>query len=755
MKGKERIVQVLLALLLAGLLPGGQVQAVGPCVRMGPVFPQAALKSEAMPVLDIGITKVPLEDELLPVPIITHTNKLSICGGEKSPDEPKPQVQPISTTASSSNDSGINLKGGHPWVDSNAKSNVTANTPASPGEDYSIYANKQWILTSEIKPDKVEKGAFDDAEEVMNQKLHGLLQDSSLTGHNAELVQALYHKYLDWDARNKLGVQPLKQEMAAIQNVKTLGELSKLLSSREGLLYPNYIISYVMPQWEDTSVYGVGIQDGFDTLLGFTTEFTVRTDVGRRRNEANQLAFGKMMERLGYTQKDAVAMYKDALELEAELAEYVYTSEDKLSQNFIAMNRNPMTPAQVEALVPNYPLHAYFVTRRMDKAKVINVEHPAYLRGFNQLYTQRNLNRFKNDMLVRLVLSRLQSLDRAADDVGWEFNKMNFGFGRPSDERLALREVKRDLLEPLEQVYLASYASPQMKADITNLCKKIISYYRTMLQEETWLSDATRQMALRKLDHMVIHAAYPNKFYDYGSLDISQDSFWEAQRKCKLFALERAFDRVDTKVDPDDWNQNILQCNASYYPLDNSINIMVGILNPPFYVPGMADEELYGGIGAVIGHEITHAFDTNGAQFDEKGNLRNWWTKVDYEKFQDRAKRVREYYDNIVPFDGIHLNGAFIQTEAIADMTGLKAMLSILAQKPNADYDRFFRAYAKIWVYLATPQAIKYILYHDVHPLSYLRINVTLQQFDEFYRTYHVKKGDTMYLDPEDRILVW
>ena len=125
-------------------------------------------------------------------------------------------------------------------------------------------------------------------------------------------------------------------------------------------------------------------------------------------------------------------------------------------------------------------------------------------------------------MLVRLVLSRLQSLDRAADDVGWEFNKMNFGFGRPSDERLALREVKRDLLEPLEQVYLASYASPQMKADITNLCKKIISYYRTMLQEETWLSDATRQMALRKLDHMVIHAAYPNKFYDYGSLDISQ-----------------------------------------------------------------------------------------------------------------------------------------------------------------------------------------------------------------------------------------
>ena len=163
MKGKERIVQVLLALLLAGLLPGGQVQAVGPCVRMGPVFPQAALKSEAMPVLDIGITKVPLEDELLPVPIITHTNKLSICGGEKSPDEPT-QVQPTSTTASSSNDSGINLKGGHPWVDSNAKSNVTANTPASPGEDYSIYANKQWILTSEIKPDKIIKRRHGDTE---------------------------------------------------------------------------------------------------------------------------------------------------------------------------------------------------------------------------------------------------------------------------------------------------------------------------------------------------------------------------------------------------------------------------------------------------------------------------------------------------------------------------------------------------------------------------------------------------------------
>ncbi|NLG04839.1 MAG: M13 family metallopeptidase, partial [Clostridia bacterium] len=404
---------------------------------------------------------------------------------------------------------------------------------------------------------------------------------------------------------------------------------------------------------------------------------------------------------------------------------------------------------------PDFPLADFIAARGYAASEDFQAYNPAYLEKLNELYTEENLEHMKNYMTVKVALNFLDSLDQEAYDIYVQMRTAITGATRQDDETAAYEAVKSLLLEPLEQVYLEKYGSEKMKSDTTELCENVISYYRTMLEKEDWLSEETKQMAIKKLENISIHAAYPEKWYDYSGLDISEDSFYEATLKIALTELERDIKYVNQKVDPDEWGVDILVCNAFYNPMNNSINIMLGILGGAFYDENMSDEEMYGAIGVVIGHEISHAFDTTGAQFDEKGNLANWWTEEDLQIFHERAGKLAAYYDQIVPYTGETVKGSNIQTEAIADMAGVKAMLSILSEKEDVDYDLFFRTYAGIWRMNNAPEREETNLTQDSHPLGYLRTNVTVQQFDEFIETYDIKEGDNMYLAPEDRILVW
>ena len=293
-----------------------------------------------------------------------------------------------------------------------------------------------------------------------------------------------------------------------------------------------------------------------------------------------------------------------------------------------------------------------------------------------------------------------------------------------------------------------------MKADVTRICEEAIAYYRTMLASEEWLSEETRTKAVEKLDRITINAVYPEKWADDSALSLDGLGYYDCLRAIAEYGHDRDISLLGTKVDHELWEFNILDTNAYYNPQDNSINIIRGILGGSFYRDDMSDEELYAGIGSVIGHEISHAFDTNGAQFDADGNLLNWWTEDDYAAFTNRANRLAAYYDKMIAFGGYHVQGQNIQTEAIADMAGLKCMLGLLAQK-GGDARAFFDAYAKIWARLNTREFEYYCLMQDTHPLHYLRVNATVQQFPQFYEAYDVHEGDGMYLAPENRVLVW
>ena len=208
-------------------------------------------------------------------------------------------------------------------------------------------------------------------------------------------------------------------------------------------------------------------------------------------------------------------------------------------------------------------------------------------------------------------------------------------------------------------------------------------------------------------------------------------------------------------MDPAIWEVDILDANAYYNPANNSINIIRGLLDGAFYREDMSEEELFAGIGSAIGHEISHAFDTKGAQYDENGNIVNWWTDEDLKTFHERADKLAKYYSGITAFNGEKVRGDNIKTEAIADMAGMKCVLGLASENKDFDYKAFFEANAAVWRGLYTKELEYMLLTQDVHPLRYLRVNATVQQFDEFYETYGIKEGDNMYLAPENRVLVW
>ena len=309
---------------------------------------------------------------------------------------------------------------------------------------------------------------------------------------------------------------------------------------------------------------------------------------------------------------------------------------------------------------------------------------------------------------------------------------------------------------PVSKIYVERYIPESAKNEVRGIIESTVKFYRSMLENEEWLSPETRKKAIEKLDAMRLNVAYPDKWVDFSELLISDDvTFYDAVQAIKKFKLQKYFyDRLNTQVDHELWGNDVVVVNSYYSPSENAIKIIAGILSGDFYSPEMSYEEKLGGIGMVIGHEISHAFDTIGAQFDKTGNMSSWWTEDDYKKFQARADKLIKYFDAF-EINGENYNGKLVQTESIADMAGIKAMLGIAAGIKGFDYDKFFRSYAKIWKFTQTKERLDWTLRNDVHALPFLRVNAIVQQYQEFLDTYKIGNKDKMYLAPDERVAVW
>lgn len=644
-----------------------------------------------------------------------------------------------------------------PWPNTNIAGSSEKYSPKIT-DDFYGNVNHEWLSTAQLKLGYPRVGAFTELQDIIDVRLKGLMTDGSIPGHDAELVRRLYSLWLDWDARNNEGLADLKEQAAKITAIETIDELSEYLMSEECMYNGTMILDFgIGRDNKDSESFNLElVAPGLS--LGDSAEYKTMTPNGERTRKMHEGVVSYMLRRLGYTEDFARDMLAREYSFEARIAPHIMTLEEGNSPEAITKCYNPITMDELREKSPVYPF-AEILEAHEALSDLINLQEPASLKALNELYTPENLDDIKAYMLCRLVAGYITLTDEPAYREYQRLRRERYGIsGDKPDDEIAVDFVHGQLSVPLSKVYVSRYVPESTKNEIAEIIRQTVKYYRAMLDGEEWLSEATRRKAIEKLDAVRLNSAYPEKWVDFSEFEFPEDAgLFEAMKALEKYKYKRYFyDRLNEKVDHDIWIDDVVTVNAYYMPSENSINIIAGILGGDFYSPEMSYEEKLGGIGFVIGHELSHAFDTSGAQFDRTGNVSSWWTDEDYASFKARADRLIKYLDTFnVDGSDVHYNGSLIQTETIADMAGGKAMLGIAGEVEGFDYDKFFRSYARIWKMIMTREMSDMRVKSDVHALPYIRVNAIVQQYGKFYTTYGVKRGDKMYLAPEDRVAVW
>ena len=721
----------------------------------------------------------------------------------------------------------------HAWLCSDLVENVDKLDSLTETEDFHAAVNREWLTTKSIPSGYVSFDSFAERQLEVDADLQKILESDQAFSdpyidHCRKLSQDYYKMWLDWEARDAAGVEPLRSVVAPLLAVKTLEDMTKYLSDPETTIRALPLCSAFTaanPNDADSNaVYiappGLVFQDPmYYDYLEADSWFTQP----RYMNAA-----GYMLTRLGYSDEERDQILQDSYAFECDMASSMMTTAEKNAEDAAIRSNNPRTLQELEKEQGSFPLTGMLAGAGVQESEIFILEEPEWLACMNSLYTEANLEKMKAYLLVSDVLQFMELLDHDCyNQMVSVRNTLSGSTGKVDDKKAATDAVNEVLEMELGEVYAQTFITDKTRTDVTSLINDVIVYYRSMLQGEDFLSDATKAEAIKKLDKLTIRVASPVDFEEEdkaleraessgqqaqtgetadaaapgngasadaagaaagagtdgtadaaaagtdGTADAAGAESKEEERVLDFkgpeeggslvdarIAISRETclsiaDQVNQPVDRSIWIASPQDVNAYYYPLDNSINIPAGILGGIFYSDEMSREEKLGHIGVIVAHEISHAFDTSGRQYDEQGNLSNWWTEDDYRKFHQRAQKLVDYYNGFEPIPNYPVNGAMLDTEAIADLTGVKCMLRIAADEENFDYDRFFRTLASNWRCLTTLETEAFSIEQDSHPLAYLRTNAVVVQFEEFHKTYGTKEGDGMYLAPEYRLEIW
>ncbi|MBQ3479625.1 MAG: M13 family metallopeptidase [Clostridia bacterium] len=648
------------------------------------------------------------------------------------------------------------------WLCADVQGNVTEDTPAELKDDFGLFVNKDWILQAEIPAGESKAGSMEDVMRTLKDRQIALLKDDSLTGHDAELVRKLYALVSDWDYRDAQGVEPAMPVVEALKGIDSLEALTEYLYDRNNLkrFYP--LTMSVGADFTDPDIYITQIGTP-KLLLQDSAEYSERTQAGDLYYALYQQVIAYVLQRLGYSEDEAAQVIENAFAFEALMAAHIKPTATHYQADYFTSLLNYYSPEELAALAGDFPILDMLQAYGLKVGQRFLVTEPDYIAALPEFYTEENVTLMRDWMTLRAALTMNNMLDQETNQQADAISNAVMGVtGETSDDDNALSTVLNLLPVPMDNLYIQAYCTEQQRQDMLDIIADVVAFYRTMLESVDWLSDETREKAIEKLDNLRIRAVYPDTLGDWSDLDFAgiEDggSLLAANAAVENYLIALQSEKVDTAVDKDKWDQMTMQTaqvNAFYNPQDNSINILAGILSGEVYNEDMSYEQKLGGIGTVIGHEISHAFDTNGSQFDKDGAISNWWTEEDYAAFQARAAKLAAWYDGFIPWEGASYSGQQVQTEAIADMGSVKCLLAIAAQQEDFDYDAFFRQYATVWRMQALPAYLVTLVAQDTHPMRYLRINATLAQFDEFVDFYGIQPGDGMYVAPEDRVAVW
>lgn len=675
-------------------------------------------------------------------------------GDELPADE---TVQETSEETAEESDGGAYvINGGDPWIDSNLKDNVINTGKLSEKDDFNVAINYDWIISHDIPEGYSRYSSFTKIGEIVEEKAIAALDDDTLTGHDAELVRAVYQGFLNWDERNEEALAPLEvivKEIEALSGTRDISEY--LCDPNRSVFLPSIFEIVNTADLIDSTKYVTALNFG-GLILDDSAEYKNKSVVGEIADTEYRKLFSEIYVRMGYSREEADALYDNAIAYETALADSILTNAELQQPDIYETILNYYDPEELYSLTPNFPMEEFIKVRGFGSTKKIWCMLPENIKKISELYTDENAENIKAYLIVHGVIKCAEYLDKQAFDASISAtNKIEGVAGVLADKQYAYRCVLQSLPESIGKIYIQKYDCTETKNTITEICKETCAIYREMLSNEEWLSDETRQYAMDKLDAIGINVIEPKEYQDLSDLDLNNLSYFEASMAVEDYYYKLNAANTGGEVNRNLWDNSTLKTNAFYNATNNSINILLGILDGDFYREDMSKEQLYASVGTIIAHEISHAFDPSGSQFDKDGNYNNWWTEDDTAAFQKKAQKLIDYYNGITAFGNEKVNGSIVQGEAVADIAGLKAMLLLASKEEDFNYKLFFESYANMWKEICTYEADYSQLTQNPHPLYYLRVNVVVQQFDEFYETFDVKEGDGMYLVPEDRISVW
>ena len=652
------------------------------------------------------------------------------------------------------------LAGGGFWA---YKTFVPQETPidknATVASNFYQAVNKEWLLKAKIPVDSPSIDSFYTLDEDVKGKLKKDIKNlgegkesSDITGMSEFIT--FYKAASDYKQREKDGLEPLKPYLKEIEDIKDLNDLANKSASLTDKGIP-------IPFGYDV---GTNAENTSQKQIQLSPPSILLPDVSIYKDESSkkqyltpiETATQKALEMLGYSEKNSKRIVKEALEFDEIIAKYSLSNEEMSeSKNLV----HPKTAEEINAYSGSFKLYDVIKGIMGRDLETINVPNTKYFENYSKVVNQDNFSKIKSWMLMQEAMAASNSL---TEDYRLNFQSISMaimGTQKPISKEDTVYEMSVNLFSDVMSVYYGrKYFGEEAKTDVTGMIDKIKNVYRGRLQQNDWLTEETRNKAIEKLDKMKVFVGYQEDV-DPGTKELHLDpnkSFFELSEDIAQFGKRYTIDHFDEPIDKNKWSGSAFDINAYYNPESNSINFPAGILQAPFYDKNQSTEKNYGGIGVVIGHEITHAFDSNGADYDENGDMHNWWTKADSKAFDKRIKAFEDQWNGLEIY-GTKVNGKLTVTENVADAGGLSSTLQVLKTdmtKPNLkDY---FENYANIWKQKASLQYNKYTMVQDVHAPNELRVNQQLKNLPEFYEAYpQIKKGDAMYLAPSKRISLW
>lgn len=637
-------------------------------------------------------------------------------------------------------------------------------TSVAPQTDFYDYACGGWMKANPLKPEFARYGTFDELRENNRIQLRELIMNldtkNSPEGSIAQKIGDLYEMGLDSLRLNIEGSQPIIGDVVAI-NQTPKSDVIDLLATKVGV--DGFFATGVEADMMNSDVNAMYWSQG-GMGLGDRDYYLEDSDNAKKIRDAYRTYIMTLTRLIGYDTEAQKRTADNLMEIETRLAKAAMSREELRDP---AATYNPMTLDEIAEKYPYVDLRRYFAKQGITDIESVIIGQPNSLAEINAILAEASEQAIHDYLTVSYVSTAADYLSDDFTDAKFKLSQAVSGVEEPMPRWKRALGVPNALLgEAVGQLYVEKHFPKTSKDKMLELVGNLKTALGQHIKGLTWMSDTTKQRALEKLDAFTVKIGYPDKWRDYSSLKIDRRrSYWDNIKDAIKHEIDYNLADWGKPVDKTRWYMTPQTVNAYYSPLSNEICFPAGILQAPYFNPDADPAENYGAIGVVIGHEMTHGFDDQGSQFDKDGNFANWWTEADKEKFESLTSGLAEQFDNIIVLGDTHANGRFTLGENIADQGGLRvaytAYHNSLGDSKGKVIDgftpdqRFYLSYANVWAGNIRDEEILLRTKTDPHSLGRWRVNGSLRNIEPFFKAFDIKDGDTMYLAPDKRVIIW